>query len=235
MGLMRRLTKAGLYVGAACLWAASSWAQPAPDEKAGPCLPMGDWKCAHNIRCVVEKDTDRDFTITIRGVVGEGGAPVVVKRADGTVVLTATVPAGKYDAREIKVPKDGKTGQYVVLILTRDGKESFFGPLTDLPKEVYVMGYWIQNAPTRFYTRARGAQPESIEITPHKSAGKIESKDGKVLAESMQGETMKAMIGAEGAWISSPARYVDCAGPVTLALRAEAWFAPGEAAAAMKP
>ncbi len=227
------------WVGLAAAWfggvAPSIEAQPAGEEKAAAVLPLGDMRNARCIRCVVRKDADRDFAIMIRGQIGEGGAPLKVKRPDGTVVLEAALPAGTHEAHTVKVPKDGRTGEYVILIATRDGKDSFSGPLTDLPKEVYVMSYWIQSAPARFFTRARGDQPESVTLTPHKSRGKIETPDGKALAETSKGEALTAPVGAEGVWISSPARYVDAASSLVLALTPEAWFAPGEAAATMKP
>ena len=177
------------------------------------------------LRCIVRKDTDRDFTIYLIGRVKEPFA-VQVFGPDNQLIAERQVQAGHQSPFALTVPKDGKTGQYVIFIGAGQ-PDVLFVPVTTLP-EVYVTAYWTgNNNGQQFFTRAAGDKPEKVEVQPYKGPGKILSADkSRVLAGTETGEVMKTEIGPEGAWIYNQSCYIGSGAPLILARSPARWFAP---------
>jgi hypothetical protein len=226
-----------LFVGLAgvSLGAGAAGSTKKPERLTAPSLPQGDLKIKHFIRCIAKEEKDQAFQVTVRGQIGPGGTPLIVKGPDNAVILKKTIPEGRHELFTVDVPKDGKVGEYVIFVRTRDGKEHLVGDLTTLPKEVYVMAYWHQLNKPRFFLRALSDEPEVFEVEPHKGAGQIEDTEGKILAQTKKGEWIKAEVGPKGVWFTSRARYIHVKKPVILAIKPDRWFAPNKDKIALKP
>ncbi len=196
-------------------------------------MPVYDSTIDAWVRCIVRKDKPGPFTIRVIGKVAEGGFPVKVFGPDNQPVLETEVPAGMKSPYAIEV-NDPRTGEFVIFLKPRDGKDNLFVPLTTLP-EVYRMGYWAQHQVTRLFTRSAGESPESLEIQPHGTAGRVLGDDQQQLGATDKGETIKVEIGPQGAWIVMNSRYVRVQNPVTLAVSRERWFAPSADKMQLKP
>jgi hypothetical protein len=202
---------------------------------ASQAFPTGDSTQGGWTRVIVHEASDQAWAGRLLGVVGDDGIPLQVFGPDGAARLQLTVPAGRHDPYTFSVPADGQTGDYVIFLKARDVKERLRVPLTALP-EVYHLGYWSQDTPTRFFTRAPGAAAVPLAITPHKSKGELLAADGATpLAATETGETLATQLTPEGAWVLIGSRYVHPKTPVTLAISPARWFAPTDQALAQKP
>jgi len=201
-------------------------------------MPAGDNKLQGWLRCVVREDRDQDFDVALSGEIGKDGVPVRVYGPDNQKLQDVVAPEGACLEKpwKLTIPKDGKTGQYVIFVKARDQKDKLFVPFTELPGEVYCPGYWAQFAPTRFYTRSRGEKPETLVIQPHKTpASIIDAADEKVLASTTTGERLDVQIGPGGALVDMRARYVSLEKPLPLSVSPSRWFAPQEDKLTLKP
>lgn len=185
-------------------------------------------------RTIVKEEADQDFEVAINGTVGEGGLKVTVVGPDGKEAVASVVAAGEHRPWTIRVPKDGRAGEYVITIPFREPKDRLMTPLTRLP-EVYLPnnaagkpGWWWQHAPTIYFTRSRGNQPETLEIAPHgANAGSILNRDGiNALPPAPDGKTFKVQVGPEGVWIIMKSGYVGVKNQPILAVSPERWFLP---------
>jgi len=197
-------------------------------------MPACDAKNAGWMRCIVRKDKDEAFDINVFGQVQQGGAPVKVFGPDMKLIVESKAPEGAQGPWTLNVPKDGRTGEYVIFIKAADAKAKLLVPLTTLP-EVYHVGYWAQHSPSQFFVRSRGGEPELFEFKPHAGAGMALLDDGSELARTDKGEPMKFEAGPKGVWLLFKVRYVHPAENVTLSIGPDRWFAPSEAAMALKP
>jgi hypothetical protein len=196
-------------------------------------MPASDMTCGGWLRCIVRKDKSEPFTVSVRGQIGPDGVPVKVFGPDNKPVIETTVQADGSAPQALTV-NDPRTGQFTIFVKARDGTDHLFVPLTALP-EVYRVGYWGQHQSARFFTRSAGEQPESVEITPHRSAGSVLTDDQQMLGSSTAGEPIHAEIGPQGAWIVMEARYVHLKNPVTLSVSRDRWFAPDADKLNLKP
>lgn len=182
-------------------------------------------------RCIVREDVDAEFTVSIFGIAGNKGVPVQIFGPDDDLVLKTAVPTGLAVPFEIKVPKDGKTGQYVIFILAREAGEphDLYLPLTTLPGEVYALtqgAQWMHVNPVRYFTRSAN-EDEDVEIQPHAAEATItENGSEKILAKTVKGEIIRTKVSSRGAWINLNARYGRTYRPLTLSLSPSLWFAP---------
>jgi hypothetical protein len=181
------------------------------------------------LRCIVREDKDQEFTISLLGHVAQkDGFAVQVYGPDNALVTTAQVPRGIVAPFRIKIPKDGKTGQYIIFLGAMQ-KDHLIVPITPLP-EVYSTNGWTgDNDDSQYFTRSATAQPIDLQIKPHLGPGAILSADGKTtLAQTETGEVLKAEVGSAGAWIYNQTTYI---GPATnepsiLSTSPARWFMP---------
>ncbi len=187
-------------------------------------------------RVIVRKDTDRDFDIAVNGTVGDGGLAVTVLGPDGKVAVSGRVPPGEHKPWTLRVPKDGRTGEYVITLPYREPKDRLTAPLTALP-EVYVPnnaegkpGWWWQHGATLYFTRSRGDAVETLDIAAHgRSSGSVLSRDGTdTLAATLIGERLVVPVGPEGVWVRLNSVYAGAKGQPVLSVAPERWFLPAE-------
>ena len=209
-------------------------------------MPAGDNRLGGWMRAIVKEDEDQPIALTFRGNAQDDGVPVKVSGPDGQLILETTVSGGDHDSHVINVPKDGKTGQYVIFVAARDPGlkgSKLHVPLTDLP-EVYHVSYWRQHTFSRFYTRSRGAKPETLRIQQHGGGGTViadgpSPDDWKLLAgKSRSFEPKKPMefeVGPQGAWVFTGGYVRVEGGKVTFSCSPSRWFAPSEDKMELRP
>ncbi len=166
-----------------------------------PCiLPAGfDSRCT----VVFLKETDRPFTLRFWGPVYEGPedvkknppVPYVLEGPDGKVVLKGEInrkALGNAPDRGIvvQVPADGKTGQYTLRLADTGYYTRLIGPISDLPKEVYVVPGGRNLTGTSFYWRTAPEETERA-LTPFLRFGenystlfRLETPEGYIVHES---------------------------------------------------
>lgn len=168
--------------------------------QAPPIVPAG-----HDPKSYVVflKDTDRPFTIRFWGPLYEGPedvkkyppVPYVLEGPDGKVVLKGEInrkALGNAPQKgiEVKVPADGKTGQYVLRLAETGMAVRLTAPLSDLPKEVYVVPGGRHLALTSLYWRTAPDEKQRA-LTPFLRYGenystlfRLETPQGCVAHES---------------------------------------------------
>lgn len=233
--IMYALDRAGAR-GGEYTWREFDKMQPFPLASAGE--PYRSWQ-----KVVVREDKDQEFSVKIIGMIGRGGMPVQVFGVDNQKLIDTVVPTGTYSPYRIKVPKDGKTGQYVIFIRARQNTpfDDLRAPITDLPGEVYHTVYWAyQNdwlpfRPVRYFTRPAGDVAETMVVHPH-GKGQLLSLDMKqVLAQGNMAD-LKAEVAPTGMWIETEAGYNWSTGkPLTLSITPERWFQPAPDKMELKP
>ncbi|MGC8805628.1 MAG: hypothetical protein ACP5QD_06835 [Candidatus Ratteibacteria bacterium] len=128
---------------------------------------------------------------------------------------------------KLVVPQDGKTGEYVIILGLRDGKDDIYAPLTDLEKEVYYVNYWFQCTDTRYFTKPATDTNESFWIQPHVySSYIISNKTKQLIASTEKGEKIEVEMPVEGIWIISKTRYTHIKQPLILSNDEQHWFLP---------
>lgn len=190
-----------------------SWSQSLP------CCPGATY-------CIVKEEKDRDFNIIIRGEIGKkggGGFPLTVMSPDKKTIIEEIVDK---PYTTFSIPKDGKTGEYLIIVGARDGKDDIYAPLTDLEKEVYYVNYWFQCTETRYFTKPR-TKDETIGIQPHVySAYIISNRTKEILASTEKGEKIEVQVPDEGIWIVSKTRYMHLKQPLVISNDEQHWFLP---------
>jgi hypothetical protein len=93
---------------------------------------------------VMREDTDREITLTLWGRIAKRPLKFEVLAPNGKRVATGEIPAGRRPSDEAvicKIAKDGQTGEYRFRLLTPlDWQlDRLVCPISDLPKEVYVV------------------------------------------------------------------------------------------------
>jgi hypothetical protein len=191
------------------------------------------------IHMVVREDVDQEFKVYLHGLIKqEKGVEIQVQDPTGVVVARGTAPAGR-SPFALKVPTDGKTGQYVVFINAVQ-KDEIFAPFTRLP-EVYLASYWTgSNDPQRYFTRSDGEQPQTMVLEPHLGAATVLAVDGVTeLANTENGERLEVPIGPQGAWVWNRTCYISTRRPqekpAILASTPDRWFVPDERSQSAKP
>jgi hypothetical protein len=208
----------------------------------GDAQPMPNtWK-GTPLRVIVREDIDQEIKVHILGVVVQtNGVEVQAFGPAGTLIRRTTVPPGRHSAFAITLPKDGQTGQYVLLVSRGKQSDDLSLPLTTLP-EVFLVNEWgtASARPGQFFTRSAGA--EAVELAIGGETTRVFSADKRTLlgfTDKVQ-KAAKVSVGPEGAWICGfggavfNSRAADGA-PVTVSTSPERWFVPGAAALAVQP
>ena len=191
-------------------------------------------KLGHWSQIIVREDNDQEFDISFSGSVEEA-FPVKVIGPDGKLVTQATIPVGSHAGRSLKVPRDGRTGEYVIFAKPRDPKAKLLAPLTSLP-EVYYCDYWAQHSHSLYFIRSKSDAPEQIQLQPHKTPARVYSSDhSELLAVTETGEWLKFKAGPKGVWLNLHSRYAHPRQPIVIAVHPERWFMPGEKSLNRKP
>jgi hypothetical protein len=130
------------------------------------------------------------------------------------------------------VPRDGKTGEYVIFIGTVQ-QDKVFAPFTALP-EVYVLGNWTgNNDAQRYFTRSPAVETVQLMVKPQSAPSTVLARDQQTeIASSEKGEEMKIALGPEGVWVWNRACYIatrrEKEQPAILAIDPDHWFMPAE-------
>lgn len=190
-------------------------------------LPLGDFKNGGFLRCIVQEDNDQDFNIILNGEYKSNDGQLFVVGPDNKLLFFKKLPPKKYENEKIPVAKDGQTGQYVIFLRTKDGKDTFYPPLTSLSKEIYSILSCSQLQGSTWYIGGDGQGVSKFTVTPSKSSAVIKDKTGKVLGKTANGLPLTVEIPPEGALLTSKARYLKFDDGVgVIALSEKAWFVP---------
>lgn len=183
------------------------------------------------LRCVVREDQDQEIKVHLIGMVMQTkGAEVQAFGPDGSLINRTTVPAGRHASYAITLPKDGKKGEYVLLVSRAD----ISLPLTTL-SEVFLLDKWQSPRPAQYSTRSPGAEPYEISIGG--SSAKLFSADKRTLLGFTDNlkhvkngiKEVTRRVGPEGAWICGKHgvdSYVSDGTPVVVSTSPERWFWP---------
>jgi len=166
-----------------------------------PCLlPMGyDTNCY----TVFFEDEDRPFTIRFWGPVYEGPEdaakykpiPYILEGPDGKPAAQGEINRKALGGRpdkgvEVKIPADGKTGQYTLRFADSGMSVQLVAPLSDLPKEVYVIPAGRSLTGTAYYWRTAPDERHRTLSQPIKMGEnystlfRLETPEGYTVAES---------------------------------------------------
>ena len=192
-------------------------------------LPVGALMVNYS-SAILRETEDQEIEIRLMGSIGPDGLEVQVFGPDNTLIHRETAaPGDALPPLVVRLPADGKTGQYTVFLMARDTDDRLLVPLTDLPGEVYPRAYWAQAGTTRFFTRSTNAEQGQLAIKPHHGDGQIQSRDFKRLLDSTtSGEELVVTPPEEGVWVEMVSRYVHLRGhaPIVLSLTPDRWFQP---------
>ncbi len=191
-------------------------------QKAVYYLPCG----ARMTKCIIKEDQDQDIKINLRGY-SKNDFQVKVIGPEKKMIVNQKVKAEKYAPLEIVIPKDGQTGQYVIMFVNLfEHKSKIEVPLTDLP-EVYPTKYWAQSNKYDFFVKPVEGESMKFTFRPNKSSALVvDAVDGKILAKGTGGIEFEAEVGKNGAWIKTKARYNISKQQIVLSVSPEKWFAP---------
>ena len=177
--------------------------------------------------CIIKEDKDQDIDINFN-VKSEVDFSVKVFDTENKEIQNVKIAAGAYYPYTIKIPKDGKTGQYAFVIygyLEHKGKMN--APMTLLPEVYYIPKTWVQSPAGRYFCRLASGKSGNLAVGGHKSTGIITDASGeKELAIQKDGEEMKVPVDENGIIIKSNARYVGVSEPVLLSATIDKWFQP---------
>lgn len=204
----------------------------------GDALPMfGSW-VKEPLRCVVREDQDQEIRVQIIGTVGDAnGLAVQAFGPDGGLISHTTVPAGKHFPFVIALPKDGKTGQYVVFMDWNKRGNALSLPLTTLP-EIYQVRDWA--SVDRYFTRSPTADPCEITISGETAAVFAPDKQVCLGSTSREKKELLLCIGPEGVWVGSNGGgfrtiYTRDKSPLFVSANANRWFWPAPRSSEIKP
>jgi hypothetical protein len=200
------------------------------------------------LHCVMREDVDQEIRLHVIGCVNQvKGMEVQAFGPDGALVRHEIVPQGRHSAHVITLPKDGKTGQYVVFVKRgRQGQTDDLSlPLTTLP-EVYAAREWVTGGdrqgprPAQYFTRSPGPEPREIAIGGERT--RVFAVDKRTLLGFTNKEKKADVVrvGPEGAWLCGYGAGVTNAyaadkSPVIVSVRADRWFMPDARFLALKP
>ncbi len=200
----------------------------ASDGKTSSVVPLVPFPFApgNNI-CVIKEDEDQEIDINLN-CRSNADFSVQVFDTEDKEIKNVKIPAGAYSPYLIKIPKDGKTGQYSIIITGFvENKGQMNAPLTSLPEVYYIPKSWSQSQEGKYFCKLISGKSDTLTVRGHKSAGIITDSLGeKELASSKTGEEMKVTVPENGIIIKSKARYVHVSEPVILSATSERWFQP---------
>lgn len=204
----------------------------------GDALPMPSTWVKNPLRCVVREDQDQEIKVQIVGTVGDtNGLAVQAFGPGGNLISRTTVPAGRHLPFTIKLPKDGKTGQYVVFIDWNKRGNALSLPLTTLP-EVYLVKMWV--TADQYFTRSPAAEPCEIEISGVQAAVFAADKQTCVGSTNKTDKELRLSVGPEGVWVGSggagfTTSYLADKYPLVVSANASRWFWPDPKSLALTP
>jgi hypothetical protein len=205
----------------------------------GDAEPMpGTWK-GTPLRIIVREDQDQAINVNLIGRVNlTNGLEVQAFGPDGVLISRTTVPAGRHTPFVITLPKDGKTGQYVVFV-NRDVQQGFAlsMPVTTLPEVASLSKEWASGAatgPALYFTRSAGAAP--LELSLQGDSARVYAADKQTtLGFTDKNKTAATVqVGPQGAWFGSSVSNSN-GEPLIVSTKPERWFAPEPAALALQP
>jgi hypothetical protein len=214
----------------------------------GDAQPMPITWTGAPLHCVVREDADQEIKLHIYGQVNQPkGMEVQVFAPDGALVSRSVVPPGRHSAFVITLPKDGKTGEYVLFVKrARQGQSDDLSlPLTTLP-EVYLVREWVTGGdrhgprPAQYFTRSPGPEPCDIEIAGERT--RVFAPDKRKLLgftnKDKKSDTVR--VGPDGVWMwgfGAPVinSYAADKTPAVLSTAPERWFLPAAPSLSRKP
>ena len=196
------------------------------------------------LQCIVREDQDQEIKAHIVGTVGQAeGLEVQAFGPDGALISRTTVPRGRHSSFAISLPKDGRTGQYVLFVKRARKGDDLSMPLTELP-EVFLVKGWAAGGNgdryAQYFTRSPGAEPCAISIRGERT--KLFAADKRTLL-GFTDKVKKAAtvnIGPEGAWIwcfmaAVTNSYAADGSPVVVSTSPDRWFWPDPKSLELKP
>ncbi|MCM8808716.1 MAG: hypothetical protein NC934_00890 [Candidatus Omnitrophica bacterium] len=183
--------------------------------------------CPQGTYCIVKEEKDKEFNIVIKGIVGKKsgkGFPLKVIGPDKKIIIDTLI---EKPYTKLIVPKDGITGEYLIILEVRDGEDEIYVPLTDLEKEVYYVNYWFQTTETKFFTKPKTEEKEIMGIKPHVySVYILSNKTKEIIASTEKGEKLEIEMPLEGIWIIGKTRYMHLKQSLILSNDEKSWFLP---------
>ncbi len=143
---------------------------------------------------VVHEDRDRDFTITLNGAFGKDASARIVHASGAEAVRTKLGEKGG----ELKVPSDGKTGDYTIWVTTRSDRPYVVMPVSDLKKEVFHWRLLTSRRMKAFYFQTQpDAKDAIIDVAFGYDAqgASVRRADGSVIKSIYDGRAHKARWG----------------------------------------
>jgi len=206
-------------------------------------LPMPSPASASNLAgVVVREDADGDFVIRLRGRIRSATAWLKVLNGDGKTVHDAAIPIG--NDHRVTIPKDGFTGEYVLLLNVQNGEDFVQLPVTSLGKEVYPV-QWMVQTPRQWYHLFLGAPnaPDgTVQVADSESGVVLESLDRKsIVAERSIAEAVNPLVAPfpeEGVWFRTgeAVNYIAPMGqPWLFSLSPASFFKPSAEALGLIP
>lgn len=200
------------------------------------------------LHCIVREDADQEIKVHIFGHVNQPkGLEVQAFAPDGALVSRTVVPQGRHSTYVITLPKDGKTGEYVLFVKRgRQGQSDDLSlPLTTLP-EVYPVREWVTGGdrngprPAQYFTRSPGVEPDGIEITGERTRVFAPDKMKMLGFTNKDKKSDTLRVGPEGAWVcgfGAPVVNTRAAdkSPAVLSTAPERWFMPSPQSLGRKP
>jgi hypothetical protein len=177
--------------------------------------------------CIIKEDKDQEIEVNFN-CKSEIDFIVRIFDTENKEIHNVKIPAGAYYPYSIKIPKDGKKGQYALVINGFvENKGRINAPLTSLPEIYYIPKSWSQFSPGRYFCKLASGKSGNLIVGGHKAAGIITDSFGQnVLASSKSGEGMKVTVDEKGIIIKSQARYVGVSEPIILSATIDNWFQP---------
>lgn len=178
-----------------------------------------------NSICIIKKDQDQEVDINLN-CKSDTDFTVQVFDTENKEIKKVKIVAGAYSPYSIKIPKDGKTGQYAIVISGFvENKGRINAPLTLLPEVYYIPKLWSQFSPGRYFCKFADGKSGNMSVNGHKAAGIITDSFGEnLLASSESGGEMKVPVDENGIIVNSKARYIDVSEPVVLSATRDKWF-----------
>ena len=192
---------------------------------------------------VLKENQDREFTLTIWGYIPEKIKEPVkfqITGPDKKIIKEGEIPKGVLFPDKpftVKIPADGKTGEYQ-LKFTGQGISGFINcPISDLPGEVYVVpeNVFISTATRYFWKPVKGQKNQSISLSGN-TLFRLETYMGDTIKTEYEQKKFSFPVEYEkyilsfcqkGVSSSGPGRFIQSGGyDMILSVDESHWFEP---------
>ena len=140
----------------------------------------------------VHEDRDRDFKVNLQGAFGEDATAWVTHTASGKESVRMKLPE---KGGELKVPMDGKTGDYTLWVATKSDRPYVIMPVSDLENEIFNWRLITSRRMKAFHFQTQpGATEAIIDVAFGYDAQSASAHrtDGSVIKSIQDGRAHKA-------------------------------------------